>query len=188
MEKEKGEKVKKPIYKKWWFWVLIAVLVFGGFGGSSSNKDKTEEATTETAQEEVAEEETKEEAPKTVVESGCNDFNVEIVNQSDDGIELRLTGNTDDNCEIFFRKATIGGNEYTVNGEDNDPVQFYLEADSTTNVPMVSLQGKGSDTIIVKYLDGDASSYNDFTLGYDYTVWNDNGNYDFVGYTLTIKQ
>ena len=36
---ETQEKVKKPIYKKWWFWVIIVVLVFGVFG-SGGNKDE----------------------------------------------------------------------------------------------------------------------------------------------------
>lgn len=33
------EKVKKPIYKKWWFWVIIVVVVFAiAAGGSGSDK------------------------------------------------------------------------------------------------------------------------------------------------------
>lgn len=51
--KEKAEKVKKPIFKKWWFWVIIVLLVFGVFGMGGNDKDATETATsteqTETA-------------------------------------------------------------------------------------------------------------------------------------------
>ena len=31
--------MKKPIYKKWWFWVIIAVLIIGI--GNSDNNDAT---------------------------------------------------------------------------------------------------------------------------------------------------
>ena len=34
------EKVKKPIYKKWWFWVIVVLLVLViGAGGSSNDND-----------------------------------------------------------------------------------------------------------------------------------------------------
>lgn len=35
-----GEKVKKPIYKKWWFWLIIIVVIIG-IGGSSTNTTNT---------------------------------------------------------------------------------------------------------------------------------------------------
>lgn len=36
------EKVKKPIYKKWWFWVIIVVLVIGiASAGSNDTTSKT---------------------------------------------------------------------------------------------------------------------------------------------------
>lgn len=50
--KRNTEKVKKPIFKRWWFWGIIAVLLIGiiGGGGSSSddknnNKEETKEET-----------------------------------------------------------------------------------------------------------------------------------------------
>lgn len=30
-----GAKNKKPIFKKWWFWVLIVIVIIGVFGGGS---------------------------------------------------------------------------------------------------------------------------------------------------------
>lgn len=38
MEQKNIGKTKKPIYKKWWFWVIIAVLVIGI--GSNANKEE----------------------------------------------------------------------------------------------------------------------------------------------------
>lgn len=35
-----GAKNKKPIYKKWWFWVLLVAIIGGIIGGSSGSKDK----------------------------------------------------------------------------------------------------------------------------------------------------
>lgn len=44
-KKEKVEGAKKPIYKKWWFWVIIVVVIagIGGMGGSDSTDDKKDE-------------------------------------------------------------------------------------------------------------------------------------------------
>ena len=36
----KEEKVKKPIYKKWWFWAIAVVLVIGIIGNLGGNGDK----------------------------------------------------------------------------------------------------------------------------------------------------
>lgn len=36
-----GAKNKKPIYKKWWFWVLIIIVVFGIIGGTGGNKPES---------------------------------------------------------------------------------------------------------------------------------------------------
>lgn len=44
--KEYEMKLKKPFYKKWWFWVLIVVLgvgIFGQEGASKNTADKTPE-------------------------------------------------------------------------------------------------------------------------------------------------
>lgn len=35
--KENSSKVKKPFYKKWWFWLIIAILVIGILGGNGSD-------------------------------------------------------------------------------------------------------------------------------------------------------
>ncbi len=42
------EKRKKPIYKRWWFWVIIAVVVIGIAGAGSQNNPSTPSSTSET--------------------------------------------------------------------------------------------------------------------------------------------
>ncbi len=89
---------KKPIYKKWWFWLIIAVLIFGGLG-SSGKSDETapEESAIEQTQEaepqeDTATEQTQETEPqedKATTESQSNkvevsdDFIVDYLNASD---------------------------------------------------------------------------------------------------------
>lgn len=43
-----GCKIKKPIYKKWWFWVIIAALLIG-FAGGGDKTDVGSPQTTETS-------------------------------------------------------------------------------------------------------------------------------------------
>ena len=38
----KQKKAKKPFYKRWWFWVIVAIMILGSCGGmSDSSKDTT---------------------------------------------------------------------------------------------------------------------------------------------------
>ena len=50
--KERKDKnaVKKPFYKKWWFWVIIVIVLIGIFGSSGNKQepDKTPETTEQT--------------------------------------------------------------------------------------------------------------------------------------------
>ena len=32
---------KKPIYKKWWFWLIVAFVLFAAIGGNSNSKNET---------------------------------------------------------------------------------------------------------------------------------------------------
>ena len=49
---ESISETKKPIYKKWWFWLIIAIIVFAGIGGNSNSKTETKKETkTETSAE-----------------------------------------------------------------------------------------------------------------------------------------
>lgn len=46
------EKVKKPFYKKWWFWAILVVVVFGPIFSAMEDEDQTTEDDKEVQQEE----------------------------------------------------------------------------------------------------------------------------------------
>ena len=59
--------VKKPIYKKWWFWVIVAIIV-GGIAstkGNNESKSTSNEAVQQDVQDNSAE--VKEETPTEAV-------------------------------------------------------------------------------------------------------------------------
>ena len=58
MKKGKRDEIisetKKPIYKKWWFWLIVAVVLIGAVGGNSNSKNETKNETrTEASSENV---------------------------------------------------------------------------------------------------------------------------------------
>ena len=60
--KKKSDKPKKPIFKRWWFWVIVVVLVIGAIGGSG-NKDSGQSSTSPAQTEAPAETPAPTEAP-----------------------------------------------------------------------------------------------------------------------------
>lgn len=49
---EENKKVKKPFYKRWWFWVLVVLIVIGAAGsqgGDEANKDSQQSASSVSA-------------------------------------------------------------------------------------------------------------------------------------------
>ena len=87
MKKGKRDEIisetKKPIYKKWWFWLIVAVVLIGVFGGNSNSKNETKNETkTEASSENVkkssddkAEKEAKEKADKQAQEAALKAAN-----------------------------------------------------------------------------------------------------------------
>ena len=52
-DKSTKSNVKKPIFKKWWFWVIIVVIlaaIFGNSGTNDSVKDETKDTISSTEQ------------------------------------------------------------------------------------------------------------------------------------------
>ena len=55
---------QKPIYKKWWFWLIVAIVVFAGIGGNSNSKTETKKETKTETSAEIANESSADEAEK----------------------------------------------------------------------------------------------------------------------------
>ena len=54
---EENKKVKKPFYKRWWFWLIVVVIVIGAIGsqgGNETNKDSQQSASSVSASSAVA--------------------------------------------------------------------------------------------------------------------------------------
>lgn len=66
-------KERKPLHKRWWFWVVAAIFVFGAIGNMT--EDKTEETTASpSAEENVEEQETDNEETEEVVDNDEENF------------------------------------------------------------------------------------------------------------------
>ena len=61
---ENISETQKPIYKKWWFWLIVAIIVFAGIGGNSNSKTETKKETKTETSAEIANESGADEAEK----------------------------------------------------------------------------------------------------------------------------
>ena len=61
---ENISETQKPIYKKWWFWLIVAIVVFAGIGGNSNSKTETKKETKTETSAEIANESSADEAEK----------------------------------------------------------------------------------------------------------------------------
>ncbi len=104
--------VKKAIYKRWWFWVIIVLLVFGIFGSMGGNKD--EEAVTPTNQETATQTEQETEATKEVITLTAGEL-------GDYGKETVMNEGTDMPEELIVYYIPAG--DYTVKNVGEYPTQ-----------------------------------------------------------------
>ena len=65
-----GAKVKKPIFKKWWFWVIVVLLLIGMIGSSDSEESpETSNNATQVETQQNAQEKIEEDVSNTVDET-----------------------------------------------------------------------------------------------------------------------
>lgn len=153
MAKEKGEHTKKPIYKKWWFWVIIAVIALGGsssLGGEDNSKPTDNPEATEQT-EEAAEETNEAEASKDaiILEAGVlGEYGKEIVmNEGTDSPE---------NLIVYY----LPDGDYTVKNVGEYPTQVnvyegfkrdestgYDDYTDGSSTPMIDVEGTADITI-----------------------------------------
>ena len=135
-----GAKIKKPIYKRWWFIVLIIFIVLGAvFGGSSSDEPTANDSTSiETEQPKI--EYTKHTVAEMVDELDANALSAE---DKYDGQYVEITGklNVIDSDGKYISLCP-GRSEFELTG-----VQCYLMTDEHEDkVKTLSI----GDTVTVK--------------------------------------
>lgn len=163
-----GGKNKKPIYKRVWFWILIAVLVLGiggaagGSGGSGDSSTASSNEQSEAATEEK-QEEPKIEYQDASVETLFDELDNNAMNASDNykGQYLSITGVLgtidsngsyfsleSDNDNYMFQSVTC----YIQNDEQLEKVKTLSKGDTIT------VKGKVTDVgeVLGYYLDIDS--------------------------------
>jgi hypothetical protein len=125
-----SEKIKKPIYKQIWFWVLV-VLIIGGVANGMGNSELDAEDTSNSKTEEVSKsseektkdkrvEKSKETATPVTFEQMVNDYlaNGVTADEKYDGKLLSFSG-----AVVKITAATFGGSEVHIeagNFTDNE--------------------------------------------------------------------
>lgn len=133
--------MKKPIYKKWWFWVIIAILVIGiGNSGDNNTANISSEPTAQ--QEEVVIEETK-------VIDKTNQITIDIqnvgFNSSAVDIVLESIPNVKEKYEKLEQHAGIVWYLYT---SDN---KYFLIKDSVNDLARISTTEKEIEKRTIYY-------------------------------------
>ena len=156
--------LKKPFYKKWWFILIVAIIVIGAIGNAvegdekKSSEDKSKQEVSaqpkEKSEEPAKEDVKKEEAPKTPVERATAFINKEFKDKT----------NTD--------KARI-----VSIGESNDAFEIVLNGDDnfTTNMMRTGMLSKSADVFeeVSKYED---VTTKDLSIGWMMTLVDQYGN------------
>ena len=141
-----GAKNKKPIYKKWWFWVIILFIVFGIIGSAGGSKSDSTDAPVSTAGQKSA-------APETV---NYTRYNVtELFDAVDKNAAKAQSDFKSQYVEIDGYLSTIdsNGKYISVGADPNDydylfrSVQCYIKSDEQLQIIMNMSSG---DPIVVR--------------------------------------
>lgn len=161
MKKTKDKnKIKKPFYKKWWFWVVIVIIVFSVFANSGNDDKETSDTPKATEQKEKVEntqtkekkteskETNKKDDIKKAVEKVVGSENLETFNYVPDK-KFSL---------IKFKGSENLSSKMTVKGMYMDifnilkSIQSIIDTDVDFNVvyPLQDEYGNVEDTIVIK--------------------------------------
>ena len=119
-KKAKKEKIKKPFYKKVWFWVVVVLLIFGITGGS-------DDTTTETENEQPIEKVQVEENANTdeVTEESPNVIQLVAGEQGEYGQLITMSAGTDLEEQFYVYYLPKGTYNVTNDGEYLTQVSVY---------------------------------------------------------------
>lgn len=148
-EKKTKDVVKKPIYKKWWFWVIIIIFLVKGLGSTSSD-EKVSDAEIEKVEtkEELSSEEVIKKATKEVIgEENFQGFNY-VPENNFSLIKFRGADNLSDNLSD---KMTVKG-MYLDIFNILKKIQPNIDTNVDFNVvyPLVDKYGNSEDEIVIK--------------------------------------
>lgn len=158
------EKAKKPIYKKWWFWVIVLAVLWGIGNSASDDKEqtekKTEKASTEVKEEKKTDEsKKKEEKPKvekpkkkednrTIAEKLQEDNdNIDKASLKDGVLTLSGEGKTTFSENTLFMSVYDFFEAMHDGFQDKDVKEVYVELTTT----MVDQKGNESVEPVIKY-------------------------------------
>jgi len=159
-------KVKKPIWKRWWVWVIVGLLVIGMFGGGNGNDeeavDEPEEAAEEPEEIVVEEEmpvtyETLEEEVETIIidmfgeETNTDKQRIVFVihDEDEEGEYLQVTLNANENITTSWTRTGILGDT-----KELFEALYEIESDVTYislfwALPLVDAYGNVTDRNVV---------------------------------------
>ena len=87
--------MKKPVYKKWWFWVIVLLVIAGAGAGTAGKKDKKASIDNSGATE-------------TANSSGSTSYNAESTLQTTEHQKVKVGGNfTYDNMKVTINSADL---------------------------------------------------------------------------------
>lgn len=156
---------KKPIYKKWWFWLIIVVVVIGMFGNTNDtiNTTNTTNITNEITNEVI---ENTEKEVYTIKGEEIGEYGREVV----------LNANTDMPVTKYLYKLPAG--TYIVTTDFEKMVSFYIVKDKTTTEEDNTEYPEVLDYVSEAYMltngdndfNGHASKSVEITLGEDESI------------------
>lgn len=154
-DKLKKAKNKKPVYKKWWFWLIVfifAVNIFGGgddspSGSTNSTTRATTQATTQTATKATEPEETVIEISPEDLQQAYSENEV-AADEKYDGKMLKITGTIDSIGKDIVDKVYVT----LETGEYWEEIQCYFS--SKAQIEAVANLKSGDVITIIGRCDG----------------------------------
>ncbi|MBO3443079.1 DUF3862 domain-containing protein [Clostridium sp. CCUG 7971] len=140
------EKIKKPFYKKAWFWI-IAVIIIAGFAGSGADENpetSNQASNTESIEESKNVEDSKKEKNKVNYD---NFMKIEMGQSHEDVIALIGEGEEQTSSEVSGIKTAI----YTWNGDGISNMNVTIQNGVVAGKAQVGLKKADSDITLEKY-------------------------------------
>lgn len=193
MKKEK-DTVKKPFYKKWWFWLIVVIVVIGAIGSQGSDKkaDTSDNSSTPATEQstEVSSEAT-ESTPETESVAhregmyGVSDKDIDSIDATFSTMDVR--NDTTGNWKISTIAENVNLEEYALSYykkyfTDDSQIHGIVNFNYKTTTK-ISVMGDRLDVTVYEYVDKeehDAKLLYSGMLLKEYNVYLDNGDIEEI--------